>query len=227
MIKSKKFTKKGGDTEMKKVAILGMMAVILMAGVAVAVPAPAADAQVIQEDALVVRTVVVYANEVIPEDGIVEVGEMFMWNIAIIVTNNGSETIEDIVFKDNLGGELRLVGYYPWGTYNYIGVPPPINKKDTYNGVDGLHVQWTGKTHKAHLTWDVGDLLPGESVMAAIRVRTDRNTGTGNGQELGHQEYTEAGIHYLDSGATVKGMMDGLRLSDTANPLMVEVFEPN
>ena len=63
--------------------------------------------------------------------------------------------------------------------------------------------------------------------MAAIRVRTDRNTGTGNGQELGHQEYTEAGIHYLDSGATVKGMMDGLRLSDTANPLMVEVFEPN
>ena len=213
---------------MKKVAILGMMAVILMAGVAVAVPAPAADAQVIQEDALVVRTAIVYASEVPTlEDGIVELGEIFRCNIAIIVTNYGSETIEDVVFKDNLGGELKLDGYFKWGTYDYVAVPPPANKKDTYNGVDGLHVQWTGKTHKAHLTWDVGDLAPGESLMAAIRVRTDRNTGTGNGQELGHQEYTEAGIHYLDSGATVKGMMDGLRLSATSNPLMVEVFEPD
>lgn len=215
---------------MKKVAIIGIMAVILMVGVAVAIPAPATDAQVFQEGALVVISEVAssieYVNP-IERDGIVEVGERWRWNIAMAVTNNGSETIEDVVLKDNLGGELRLAYLFNWNNSTWLPVPQPVNNKDTYSGLDGLHVQWTGKTLKAHLIWDVGDLAPGETFRAAFAVQTDFNPGTGNGKKLGHQEYTEAGIHYLDSGATAKGMIDGLQLSVASNPFMVEVFEPD
>jgi hypothetical protein len=40
-------------------------------------------------------------------------------------------------------------------------------------------------------------------------LKTDINTGTGNGKKPGHQEYTEPGLHELNSGATAKGLLQG------------------
>ena len=58
---------------------------------------------------------------------------------------------------------------------------------------------------------DPGDRKPGcgESVSTTAIVSTDINP-------RGYQEYTEAGIHYLNSGANAKGILLGSQVSATS-----------
>ena len=67
----------------------------------------------------------------------------------------------------------------------------------------------TGKTEKQHLIWEIGTVASGSVAISNLTVSTDENTGNGNGKKAsGHQEYTEEGTHYLNSGATLK-FIDG------------------
>jgi hypothetical protein len=115
----------------------------------------------------------------------------------------------DAYVKDNLGGDLTL-GYW-----------------DVSDGVSGVS-KTSGKTQKQHLLWEIGDVPSGYNFWSDLAVLTDTNTGTGNGKKSGHQEYTEEGIHYLNSGATLKFTAGdtGLTCSVSDEGIEVEVVAP-
>ncbi len=136
-------------------------------------------------------------------DSIIEVGEETSFILEISVTNNDvNNPINDVVVKDRLGGDLEVDDP---GAFVVSG-PPGKNQKN--------------RTGKMFMSWDVGDLGPGESQTTTIIVSTDINPG-------GHQEYTEAGMHCLNSGANVKGVFLGKQVSDTSDPIIIEVSEPS
>jgi hypothetical protein len=141
-------------------------------------------------------------------DGIVEVGEETEFVLVITVVNNdASATMEDVVVKDRLGGDLEL---------------------DDWDETAGALTHSTkGNSDKVFITWDVGDLAPGASETLTLYVSTDINPGTGNGKKSGQQEYTETGEHELNSGANAKGILRGVQVSATSDPITVVVFEPD
>ena len=114
----------------------------------------------------------------------------------------------DAYVKDNLGGDIMLDDWY------------------VSQGTAGV-IKTTGKTAKEHLMWEVGDVLPGYWAWSDLVVSTDTNTGTGNGKKGGHQEYTEVGTHYLNSGATLKFTASdtGFLCSVSSEGIEVEVVE--
>ena len=150
------------------------------------------------------------------------------WWVELEVLNvpgDNITTMEDVVVKDRLGGDLELL------EVNGAPVTQPANKKDS-DTIGNVTVMWTGKTLKAHITWDVGDLDEGDSANVTLLVSTDMNPGHGNGKNLkfpdGHQEYTEAGEHDLNSGAVLKftDPDTGFQLSAHTPPITVVAFEP-
>ena len=132
-------------------------------------------------------------------DGIIEVGEKWYFTLLITVTNNDADNpITDVVVKDRLGGDLELSSF------------------DASIGTVDISIK--GKTEKVFLTWDVGDLVVGASATLDLVVSTDINPG-------GQQEYTEAGIHYLNSGANAKGIFLDSQVSATSDPITVRVVQ--
>ena len=131
----------------------------------------------------------------------VELGEDAPFTLTITVINHDdSATISNIVVKDRLGGDLEV---------DTLGTTSQGNASMTTKG----------KTAKVFLTWDVGDLGPGEQASWTLTVSPDVNPG-------GHQEYTETGTHELNSGANAKGMLRGIKVSATSDSIEVEVIEP-
>jgi len=144
------------------------------------------------------------------------------WWVSIDVENIPGDaiiTMEDVVVKDRLGGDLEL---------------------DDFQASPGssLNARLTGKTEKQHLTWDLGgDLADGASGYLWLIISTDINTGrgtankpngNGNNPKSGHQEYTEDGEHELNSGAVLKFIdpITGFQLSAHTPPITVVAYEP-
>jgi outer membrane protein assembly factor BamB len=135
-------------------------------------------------------------------DGIIETGEETSFVLIITVTNNDlNNPMNDVTVRDRLGGELETDDP---GAF-VVSEPSGKNQKN--------------RTDKLFLTWEVGVLGPGESQTTTIIVSTDINPG-------GHQEYSEAGIYYLNSGVSAKGLLLNEQVSATSDPIMIEVFEP-
>jgi len=160
-------------------------------------------------------------------DGVLEVGEIWWWNVVIEIQNVSVGTINDIVIQDNFGGDLQLEMFrHSYTPDPWLSVPAPANKKDTWVDPEtgDFSVLWTGKTLKAHIWWEVGDLAPGEAALIQIVFATDINTGTGNGKKPGHQEFTSEGPTELNSGATAKGLLQGwYEVEAVTLPLEVDV----
>ncbi len=110
----------------------------------------------------------------------VKVGEDVQWAIVIDVVNPFPYTMGDTVITDRFGAEIEIDDPFPYhithGTVSYTT---------------------KGKSEKVFLTWEIGDLLPGETARLILLVSTDKNP-------KGHQEYTSPGIYELNSGATLK-----------------------
>jgi hypothetical protein len=143
-----------------------------------------------------------------PDDApVIDLNEMWFFTMIIDVYNPSDVTVTDVMVKDNLGGDLGLA--------------------DTSTTVGTVNTWTTGKTEKVHLTWDVGDLAPGQEESLKMTVYTDVNTGTGNGKKPGHQEWTSEGEHCLNSGATAKGVVTLASgewdVSDTTDPICIKV----
>ena len=158
-------------------------------------------------------------------DAIIEVGEKWYFSVNITVTNPTIWTVTDVMVKDNLGGDLELVSTQvnDGVIYDWSGYPLSKKKKDNSLTQGEVTVEWSGKSEKAHLFWDVqdGTLSPGETHTLTIVVATDQNPA-------GQQEYSEAGTHELNSGATAKGLLDSVwPVTDTSDSIEVEVIEPN
>lgn len=79
------------------------------------------------------------------------------------------------------------------------GFSGQLNKQGV--SFDGFWVYWTGKSVKAHFQWDIGEMNCGETKTIFVTVSTDVNPA-------GWQEYTSCGWYYLNSGATVKAIVE-------------------
>jgi hypothetical protein len=108
------------------------------------------------------------------------------WTLVIEVTNSFGYTMEDVVITDRFGGDIE--------------VHTPALEISHGN----IELKEKGKTKKQFLTWEIADLLEGETATLKLEISPDINTGTGNNKKSGHQEYTSPGWHDLNSGATLK-----------------------
>jgi hypothetical protein len=153
-------------------------------------------------------------------DGIIEVGEEWQFNVVIVVVNVSPEEITEILLKDNLGGDIKINRVIWPGSGGWVVVPQPTEKKkqDNQTTIGPFTVEWTGKTKKAHLYFDVGTLAAGESSgVYQLDITTDINPG-------GKQEWTSEGPTELNSGATAKGLLGGLyEVESVSEPLEVVV----
>ena len=168
------------------------------------------------------------------DTGPFQVGVKYTWWINITVTANTE--LSDVIVYDRLGAELMIEGIS-------VGTPKPIEYNLTYNlyewngevlindvlegnlnkeGVtfDGFHIYWTGKSVKAHFQWDIGPMSPGTTTIYII-VSTDTNPA-------GWQEYTSCGDYDLNSGATVKAIVEstGKQFSDSSDGIKIDVCLP-
>lgn len=131
-------------------------------------------------------------------DMVVEVGENCVWLVTIYLVNDQGAPMTNVKVTDNLGGELEI------DSYVYIS-------KGT------VDVVTTGASEKIHLTWNVGNLAVGEPAWLIFYISTDINPG-------GKQEYTSPGEYFLNSGPTMKWLIDGIQGSLEMPPIMVTVL---
>ena len=107
------------------------------------------------------------------------------WAVVIDIENPFSYNMTDTVITDRFGAELEIDDEVSitHGTCDY---------------------RTKGKSEKVFLTWEIGDLPPGETARLILLVSTDYNPGKNNKYPDGHQEYTTPGDYELNSGATLK-----------------------
>ena len=102
------------------------------------------------------------------------------WAVVMDVVNPFSYTMTNVNITDRFGAEIEIDPPFP------------------YSITHGTALYTTkSKSEKVFLTWEIGDLLPGETARLMVLVSTDLNP-------KGHQEYSEPGIYELNSGATLK-----------------------
>ncbi len=125
-----------------------------------------------------------------------------VWTVVIKLTNNFQGPICGAVVKDRLGAELEI--YEPWRI-------PWITP--------GTFVSFTtrGKSKKVFLTWEIGDLNPGEEAKLVFYISTDLNPA-------GKQEYTSPGCYELNSGATLKYIYEGVQFSEETGSIYITVL---
>jgi len=146
-----------------------------------------------------------FSKEILVGDEVVPLETDVHWLVVIGISNIDDEidTMEDVVVKDRLGGDLELDGFW--------------------ESKGELVTSETGKTNKVHLTWDLeGDLANEDSAWLVLDISTDINPGGGK-KNGGHQEYTSPGWNDLNSGAVVKFIDSetGFQLSAHTPPLSV------
>jgi hypothetical protein len=117
-------------------------------------------------------------------DEVLEVGEEIVWTLVIWVTNLYDWTMTEVVVTDRLSAEIEIddVLLVSHGTFD-----------------------WTRKGN-IKMTWDIGDLEPGETATLILEISTKIYKGK--------QQYTSPGHYELNSGATLKFLNpDGIQLS--------------
>ncbi|MFX1346488.1 MAG: hypothetical protein ACFFAI_15425 [Promethearchaeota archaeon] len=123
------------------------------------------------------------------------------WAIVMEVANPFDFIMTDVEITDRFGAEIEIDEPFPstitHGTVSY---------------------STKGKSEKVFLTWDVGDLLPGETARLILLVSTDLNPE-------GKQEYTSPGDYELNSGSTLKFKdFEDIQLSAVTNSIYVTVL---
>jgi len=136
-------------------------------------------------------------------DGILETDEKIVMIMAIILYNENSSVMTNIVITDNLNAELDIDLAYGFrktqGTVSY---------------------SLSGKTDKWSIVWNIGTLMPGERAVLWFQVFTDINPG-------GNQEYTTPGTYELNSGPTLKYKLSGVKYSEVFPPITIDVLLQN
>ncbi|MHC4657781.1 MAG: hypothetical protein ACYS83_01205 [Planctomycetota bacterium] len=150
------------------------------------------------------------------------------WLLRIEIENITSDEIasmENVVVKDNLGGDLEMHLTFIGGQYPGKVLPQPPSQAPTVD-------KKSGKTEKLHLSWSLADLGNGAITQLFLEISTDVNDGQGK-KSVPKNEYTSDGPHDLNSGATLKfndgdgsGDSTGFQLSAHTAPITVTAFAP-
>jgi hypothetical protein len=168
------------------------------------------------------------------------VGEKYHFWIHLTVCANSS--VRDVVLLDELGGELMVEGFsfvpidkpgpynytFEYGAYESGGGVSVTDGTSVWTGYlnetgvafDGFVVYWTDETLKTNFEWDIGSMDAGEAREVYLTVSTDTNPD-------GQQEFASPGTYFLNSGATVEGIVDstGKKTSAESCGIEIEVFE--
>lgn len=168
------------------------------------------------------------------------VGEKYHWWIRTTVCADAN--VSDIVVSDQLGEEFVIEGvsFVPIekpGPYNYTfeyGAYEPGGGVSVTDGAsvwtgyldeagvtfDGFVVYWTDGSLKAHFEWDIGSMDEGDVKEIFLTISTDTNPD-------GLQEFTLPGTYFLNSGATVEGIVDstGKKTSAESTGIEIEVLQ--
>jgi hypothetical protein len=169
-----------------------------------------------------------WPDEANDDDLILDLHEKWYFEMDINVTNNTESALDDIVVNDDFGGDLEII--------SVDGVPvdvktdaTPLKGKQKVATYGDVTILWTGKTEKAHLTWDIASLAADTTVTLTVVVSTDVNPGQGKSKDKGmsgKNEYTSGGEHYLNSGPTAIDVIDDITLLFEDNdPITVTVGE--
>lgn len=168
------------------------------------------------------------------------VGEKYYWWIRLTVCANVS--VSDVAVFDQLGGELMVEGIsfvaiekpgpynftFEYDVYESGGGVTVTNGTSAWTGYldetgvtfDGFVVYWTDETLKPHFEWSIGAMDDGDVKEVYLTVSTDTDPD-------GLQEFTAPGTYFLNSGATVEGVVDstGKKTSAESCGIEIEVFE--
>jgi len=168
------------------------------------------------------------------------VGEKYYWWIQMKVSADAN--VSDVVVYDQLGEEFMIEGVsfvaiekpgpynytFEYGAYEYGGGVSVTDGTTVWTGYldetgvtfDGFFVYWTEETLKADFEWNIGPMNEGESKEVYLTVSTDTDPD-------GLQEFTAPGTYFLNSGATVEGIVDstGKKTSAESCGIEIEVFE--
>ena len=168
------------------------------------------------------------------------VGEKYYWWIKITVSADAN--VSDVVVYDRLGGEFMIEGVsfvaiekpgpynytFEYGAYESGGSVSVTDGASVWTGsldetgvtFDGFVVYWTAFTLMANFEWDVGSMDEGDVKEVYLTVSTDTDPG-------GRQEFTSPGTYFLNSGATVEGVVEstGEQTSAESCGIEIEVLE--
>ena len=168
------------------------------------------------------------------------VGEKYYWWIRITVSADAN--VSDVVVYDRLGGEFMIEGVsfvaiekpgpynytFEYGAYESGGGVSVTDGASVWTGsldetgvtFDGFVVYWTAFTLMANFEWDVGSMDEGDVEEVYLTVSTDTDPG-------GRQEFTSPGTYFLNSGATVEGIVEstGKQISAESTGIEIEVLE--
>lgn len=146
------------------------------------------------------------------DDMILDLYEIWYFEMDIDVINNTASALTDVVVKDNFGGDLEVVSVGGVAVSSSDGVTIKGKQKEwTYaTPVGPVTILWTGKSEKAHLTWDIASLAPGTTTLTVV-VATDVNPGQA-AKTNGKNQYTSVEEHCLNSGPTAIDVIDDITL---------------
>lgn len=169
----------------------------------------------------------------------------YFWMVYEVKAN---EALADVVVYDRFGAELMIEGIaVNWPTvqaedYDYtfiydeyerggdVEIDVDSGDPEGFLNKDGIllstpkgsfDIFWTGNSVKVHFQWNVGDMSAGSMKRIWVIVSTDTNPA-------GKQEYTSCGTYVLNSGATVKALLEstGKQVSAVSDTIQIEVVKP-
>ena len=171
------------------------------------------------------------------------VGMKYYWWIKITVHAN--EDLSSVIVYDRLGAELMIEGicvdtpkYDPYD-FDFAYTPYERDGGVAVTGLDSasgnldkdgvtfgsepfeFDIYWTGNSVKVHFQWNIGSMSGSETRIIYVVVSTDTNPA-------GHQEYTSCGWYDLNSGATVKAIVEstGKQFSAESDSIQIYVESP-
>ena len=106
-----------------------------------------------------------------------------------------------------------------WGDEVVVNGETGLVDKDGVEFGD-FEIFWTGKSCKAHFMWKIGHMDAHTTEVIYLVISTDMNPA-----KVPKQEFTSPGTYFLNSGATVKGLVDGRQVSSEAEPIEIVVEE--
>jgi len=160
------------------------------------------------------------------EEDWVPVGLPVKWTVTFYVPNNTEDDWTDVVLRDRFGAELDAYGekYF----LNDASYPMPLEipkiTKDPPYVAPGVHFHYSKAQKMAQLriTWYIGELNSGGTETLSFDVVTRLNPGgkkdKDTGLREGKQEYTSPGLHFMNSGANLKWIVNDHQESMSTPP---------
>lgn len=162
-----------------------------------------------------------------------QVGMKYYWWIKMTVY--AYEDLLNVTVYDRFGAELMIEGicigtpkYDPYD-FDFAYMPYEQDGEVHINGFmegylnktgvnfDGFTIFWTGNSVKAHFQWDIGYIPEDETATIYVVVSTDTNPA-------GWQEYTSCGWYDLNSGATVKAILESTGKQVSAKSDSIQIY---